>query len=670
MGNYKDLCQLSNKYIRRKYYKSVPYRKYADSTKNPSSIGEQHAVLSETEEISIATGSHAFSHNPTHNISTIQQAVLTETEELVITSDDDSTDSDDESESPQNFLRRWTAECDLFPSHLNPLLVYLRRFKDFESLPKDYRALLGTPRKIEIITVAPGTYIHIGLKVNLDRIIAAMPAIPKQISLDFNVDGASISDSSASTIWPILGRAIENSHHKLREPFVIGVYHGYRKPENFNLFLKSFVEETKSIMSDYSFQNERIKVNFRALICDAPARSAVAGVKQYNSTAGCSKCVIEGETLAGRTTFQENQCDWRTDYEFRAGLDEDHHNYTSVLENLDIDMIRQIPLDYMHLVCLGAVKNLIALWTKPKQGVIGASVITEISCLLNRISSVQPVEFQKRTKSFNHHTKLKACEYRTLILYTGPVIFEKYLTIEQYNHFLLLHVAITILVSKEYIGRYISVAESLLKAFHSDYGRIYGYQYVSYTVHSLTHLCDEAKIFGTLDDFSAFPYENHIYKIKKKIHNGKLPIQQLSNRLKEQISVPITLKATIDQQACKKIVKKDNLILTEKYYKIKLNKFVIDSNPRNSWFITKCKKIIHFDHAIKENDTLFVLGQQVAKVEMFYYIPVSSLKLDIYKGKRTNNFKDNMFKCTIEDIQSKVFAIPIENNTVFMPLRH
>jgi len=41
-----------------------------------------------------------------------------------------------------------------------------------------------------------------------------------------------------------------------------------------------------------------------------------------------------------------------------------HHIGVSILESLKINMILQVAIDYMHLVCLGVMKRLLQFWTK------------------------------------------------------------------------------------------------------------------------------------------------------------------------------------------------------------------------------------------------------------------------------------------------------------------
>lgn len=47
----------------------------------------------------------------------------------------------------------------------------------------------------------------------------------------------------------------------------------------------------------------------------------------------------------------------------------EHHKGTSILESLNIDMVKQVPLDYMHLVLLGVTKRVLSLWLRGSQDI-------------------------------------------------------------------------------------------------------------------------------------------------------------------------------------------------------------------------------------------------------------------------------------------------------------
>lgn len=60
---------------------------------------------------------------------------------------------------------------------------------------------------------------------------------------------------------------------------------------------------------------------------------------------------------------------------------------------------------------------------------------------------------------------------------------------------------------------------------------------VVYNVHGLTHLADDARAYGRLDEFSAFTFENFLGYIKTLIRKPSNPAQQVVRRLSEGSNV-------------------------------------------------------------------------------------------------------------------------------------
>lgn len=108
-----------------------------------------------------------------------------------------------------------------------------------------------------------------------------------------------------------------------------------------------------------------------------------------------------------------------------------------------------------------------------------------------------------------------------------------------YNHFLSLSIAIRILIEPELCVTFNSYANSLLLWFVSNFGSIYGNEYLSYNVHNLLHLSSDVQTFGSLENFNCFKFENHMQKIKKKLHLCGKPLEEISNRVFEELQLPV-----------------------------------------------------------------------------------------------------------------------------------
>lgn len=75
----------------------------------------------------------------------------------------------------------------------------------------------------------------------------------------------------------------------------------------------------------------------------------------------------------------------------------------------------------------------------------------------------------------------------------------------------------------------------LLKTFvqHSEY--LYSSEFLIYNVHCLIHLPEDVLKYGTLDNFSAFPFENFLGHLSRLIKSTKQLLIEICNKL-EQIN--------------------------------------------------------------------------------------------------------------------------------------
>ena len=71
------------------------------------------------------------------------------------------------------------------------------------------------------------------------------------------------------------------------------------------------------------------------------------------------------------------------------------------------------------------------------------------------------------------------------------------------------------------------------------FGKLYGSNMLAYNVHSLIHLADDAQIYGSLDNVSAFPFENYMQTLKKLLRKLHLPLQQAIHRIYETATLLI-----------------------------------------------------------------------------------------------------------------------------------
>lgn len=277
---------------------------------------------------------------------------------------------------------------------------------------------------------------------------------------------------------------------------------------------------------------------FDHLYVITPARAFVKCIKGHNSYYGCDKCNQKGIWSNGMV-FSAHIDNLRTDQSFRNKVHSDHHKeLSSPLLELPIDMIRSFPLDYMHLVCLGVMWRLIFIWIGKHYRTSSKLRSSDILTLSNIMNARKfwPSEMSRRPRSVSEIDLWKATELRNFLLYIGCVYLKTLLPKYAYKHFMLLFVSISILVNPHFCKAHILIARKCLQKFVSQFSKIYPESQVVYNIHSLLHLCDDVENFGNLDSFSAFPFENFLYSVKRMLFKPNQELQQICKRILEKES--------------------------------------------------------------------------------------------------------------------------------------
>lgn len=142
----------------------------------------------------------------------------------------------------------------------------------------------------------------------------------------------------------------------------------------------------------------------------------------------------------------------------------------------------------------------------------------------------------------------KATEFRQFLLYTGPVVLYKKLPMEMYENFMMLSTSVRLLLMSDKGVFSFTFLQDALEVFVRKFAEIYGNQVLTYNVHSLMHLVDDAKLFGSLDNISCFPFENYLGHLKKLVsqHLHKHPIAQIIRRLEEKHRVNMDCSENIE----------------------------------------------------------------------------------------------------------------------------
>lgn len=145
-----------------------------------------------------------------------------------------------------------------------------------------------------------------------------------------------------------------------------------------------------------------------------------------------------------------------------------------------------------------------------------------------------PLEFNRKPRTLHELPKWKATEFRTSLLYLGPFVLKNIVNRAVYEHYIFFHTAISILISAKFISKFsCSFPQELLNIFTKSCEKLYGQEFLIYNVHILCHLANDVQIYGPLDLFSCFSFENYLSQIKNLIKSPNYPLQQIGRRLHE-----------------------------------------------------------------------------------------------------------------------------------------
>ena len=98
-----------------------------------------------------------------------------------------------------------------------------------------------------------------------------------------------------------------------------------------------------------------------------------------------------------------------------------------------------------------------------------------------------------------------------------------------------LSVAIRILLNNKSTSESYGYAEKLLKCFVKDVSEHYGDEQLVYNVHSLIHLADDARKYGSLNTISCFLFERFLGHLKSVVCRPQNPISQIVRRYAKKV---------------------------------------------------------------------------------------------------------------------------------------
>lgn len=272
------------------------------------------------------------------------------------------------------------------------------------------------------------------------------------------------------------------------------------------------------------------------------------GTAYFNSVHGCAKCKVVGKQILGmRTTvFTELNAPKRLDLDFRDDSNYDpqsHHREKSPLLQLPrFDMVEDVVVaDSLHLFDHGVTSRLLNGWIKGDLAKADAKwssyVYENISKYLSTMKAPAEIRANRSIRDLSCIADWKGVEYRHFALYVGIVVLKGNLKDYLYKHFVLYFCALKIFSSRVFLNEFFVVGEKCMEAFVERFKIIYGPQFFTSNVHNLIHVSNDVKRFGALNTISTYPFESKLFKLKRLLHTGNLPLEQVSRRIIESDSI-------------------------------------------------------------------------------------------------------------------------------------
>ena len=193
---------------------------------------------------------------------------------------------------------------------------------------------------------------------------------------------------------------------------------------------------------------------------------------------------------------------------------------------------------------------------------------------------------------------------------------------------------------------------------------------MSFNVHGLLHLTDDAKRYGSLDYFSAFKFENKLYELKRLLKSGRQPLQQIHRRLMEKESLPLMQEKTL--QLCTHPHNDFEVPQAFKEYaqfgRLHLKGFELANIGPDSYCIMRDNIIVKIKNFLKKGQLVIVRGFQFNLKQDLFSSPTTSGTFQVFKCCSISETIRSFDLC---NIACKCIALPIsiESYAIF-PILH
>ena len=336
-----------------------------------------------------------------------------------------------------------------------------------------------------------------------------------------------------------------------------------------------------------------------------------------------------------------------------------------------MNMISQFSLEPLHLVDIGGTKRILKMLVERKASKIylKPSSLALIDDLIGNLSPFIPSEFgQWKPKALKLYGTFKGKELKRFLKYDGLLtmwLVEEVLPQEHkgfFDCFLKYALGIRILSDPELCIPYADDANYLLEEFVKLSVKVFGPHFVVFNIHHLTHLADECKQHGPLENFDAYLYESYLGQLGKLMNAPGRPLPQIIARILEREKWGFTgsISTPKPELSSPYFVGPTNGLRGETHGEFHGDFTIRVSSPNDTCLLTKSREVVIVENILKDvdNNVIYFVGRSFVSKEPYFMSPIDSSVLDIFKVRSLGP----MNHWSLSEIKKTCFLMPLDLN--------
>lgn len=408
---------------------------------------------------------------------------------------------------------------------------------------------------------------------------------PPKVTWMVYKDGASAFGSVHFEMWPLILSINElpySERFKKENIIVPAIWCGPGKPQP-NVLLKAILPELKLLKDegvDFDISGigmKRVKCQVTCATGDSPARALFLNMTAFNGEYPCQKCYQKGECREGYPGVRvlpylpddmkaRQKLDFKRDGKI-AGRLKHMDAYLglkgpTLLSTICPDPVRGTAIDAMHLIYGGVMKTLNKFFVDQEFKDLPGSVYQSRIIIDERLLALKLPHFLTRVaKSLADIAFWKTSFWKTYTLYLVLAIFKDIVKEKYFKHLASFIAAVQLLNSEKVSKEDLAVADSLIRAFMSNFESLYGRSPLTLNFHLLLHLPEVVKDLGPLWNTACFPQEGINGLMLRCIHGPRYPEVQVASSLNMTLGLSELINNLPSSEAklfCERLMKTTN----------------------------------------------------------------------------------------------------------------